>query len=361
MSENRESGMFYSPRGEAKPVVSKGMYKVGVIGLDHGHIYGMCSGLKEAGADIVKVYDPDVEKSVAFKKEFVEAEIVKSEDDILEDPEIQLVASAAIPVNRFEIGSKTVNAGKDFFSDKPPFTTRDQLEEAKKLVEKTGRKWFVYYSERLHVEAAVYAEQLIKDGAIGEVMEIRGWGPHRIGLYPRPDWFYEKDKIGGIITDIGSHQLEQILTYANCNDARLVSSRVGNLYHSQYPTFEDFGDATFITDNGIPCYVNVDWFTPNGLGTWGDGRILVIGSKGYIELRKYIDVAAENTPDHVILVDEEGEYHYKVHGKVGYPYFGAMILDSINRSENAIKQSHIFKAIELALEAEEKAIRIERA
>ena len=204
----------------------------------------------------------------------------------------------------------------------------------------------------------VYAEKLIRDKAIGDVVEIRGWGPHRIGSSERPGWFYEKDKYGGILTDIGSHQLEQILTYAGASDATLIASRVGNLHHKAHPGLEDFGDAMFVTDNGIPCYVNVDWFTPDGLGSWGDGRMIIIGTKGYIELRKYIDVAAENTPDHVILVDDKAEYHYKVNGKVGYPFFSAMILDCINGTETAIKQEHVFKAIELAIEAEDKAIHI---
>ncbi len=356
--DNRESGMNYAPEGKSQPVVKPGEFRVGVIGLDHGHIFGMNKGLREAGADIVAVYDPDPAKVDAFRKEFPEARAASGEEEILSDPSIALVSCASVASDRAGVGMKMLAAGKDFFSDKPPFVSQRQVDDAREQVRKTGRRWFVYYSERLHVEAAVYAERLINEGAIGDVVEIRGWGPHRIGLAPRPDWFYEKEKYGGILTDIGSHQLEQMLTYAHAGDARLISSRVGNLHHHDHPGLEDFGDATFVTDNGIPCYVNVDWFTPQGLGTWGDGRIVVIGSRGYLELRKYIDVAAENTPDHVILVDEKGEHHFRVHGQVGYPYFGAMILDCINGTENAISQEHIFRAIELAIEAETKAIRI---
>ena len=356
--DKKASGMDYAPEGKVQPVVGKGEFRVGVIGLDHGHIYGMCKGLREAGAEIFRVYDPDSGKIEAFRKIFPEAEAALSSDEIYSDPGLSLIASASVASERAGIGMKALDAGKDFFSDKPPFVKQAQVDAARRKVKETGRKWFVYYSERLHVEAAVYAERLINEGAIGDVVEIRGWGPHRIGLAERPAWFYEKEKYGGILTDIGSHQLEQILTYAHCTDARLISSRVGNLRHKEHPGLEDFGDATFITDNGIPCYVNVDWFTPDGLGTWGDGRMLIIGTKGYIELRKYIDVAAENTPDHVILVDDKAEHHYRVNGKVGFPFFGAMILDCINRTENAISQEHVFRAIELAIEAEEKAIRI---
>lgn len=356
--DNKASGLNYAPEGTAKPVVGKGEFKVGVIGLDHGHIYGMCKGLREAGASIDKVFDPDNGKVEAFRKEFPEAKAISGENEILDDPDIRLVSCAAIACNRFEVGMRVLAAKKDFFSDKPPFTTQEQVAKAREMVRETGRKWFVYYSERLHVEAAVFAERLLQENAIGDVVEIRGWGPHRLSLFSRPEWFFEKDKYGGILTDIGSHQLEQMLFYAGAKDARLISSRVGNLRHPEHPGLEDFGDATFVTDNGVPCYVNVDWFTPDGLGTWGDGRLVIVGTKGYIELRKYTDVARSNTPGHVILVNEKEERHFEVNGKVGFPYFGKMILDCINRTEEAISQEHVFKAIELAIEAETKAVDI---
>lgn len=359
--DNRSNGAMYVPEGSSQPVVPRGAFKVGAIGLDHGHIFGMNKGLQDAGATISKVYDPDPEKVAAFLKAFPEAVAADGKDEILTDPEIKLVSSAAIPSTRFGIGMEVLDAGKDFFSDKPPFTSQEQVTEARRKVKETGLRWFVYYSERLHVEAAVFAERLINDGAIGRVVEIRGWGPHRLSLFSRPAWFFEKDKYGGILTDIGSHQLEQMLFYTGAKDAKCLSSRVGNLNHPEHPGLEDFGDATFITDNGVPCYVNVDWFTPDGLGTWGDGRLLVVGTKGYIELRKYTDVARSNTPGHVILVDEKEERHFEVAGKVGFPYFGRMILDCLNRTETAISQEHIFRAIELAIEAQRKAINITRA
>lgn len=330
-------------------------FRVAAIGLEHGHIYGMCQGLEDAGVSIVSVYDEDEGKVDAFCRAFPGCLKAMGADDILSDPSISLVVSASVPCDRAGIGIRALEAGKDFFSDKPSFVTMDDVEKARSAVERTAGKWFVYYSERLHSEASVYAEKLIRDNAIGRVLEIRGWGPHRIGG-ERPGWFYDKAMYGGILVDIASHQIEQTLFFAGADNASVVSSRVGNLHHEDTPGLEDFGDAMLITDNGVPCYINVDWFTPSGLGTWGDGRFLIIGTKGYIELRKYIDVAAENTPDHVILVNEEGEYHYRVHGKVGYPFFRAMIDDCISRSESAIRQEHVFRASELAIEAEEKAL-----
>ena len=143
--ENRESGMNYAPEGKPCPVVGPGEFRVGVIGLDHGHIYGMNKGLREAGADICKVYDPDRAKAEEFVKQFPECEIASSEDEIYSDPSIRLISCASVASVRAAVGMKALDSGKDFFSDKPPFVRQEQVDEARKKVKETGRRWFVYY------------------------------------------------------------------------------------------------------------------------------------------------------------------------------------------------------------------------
>nr|MDQ3396952.1 Gfo/Idh/MocA family oxidoreductase [Deinococcota bacterium] len=238
------------------------------------------------------------------------------------------------------------------------FTSLAQLEAARKKVEETCQKYLVYYSERLHVECAVFAGDLVKDGAIGRVIQVLGLGPHRLTAPSRPRWFFERDKYGGILCDIGSHQIEQFLFYSGANDAEVRSAAVANYNHPQYPELEDFGEASLVADNGCSNYLRVDWFTPDGLGTWGDGRTIILGTEGYIELRKYIDVGREREGDQLYLVNGEGERHLSLHGKVGYPFFGQLILDCLNRSEQAMTQSHAFKAAELALTAQKMAQRL---
>jgi predicted dehydrogenase len=174
----------------------------------------------------------------------------------------------------------------------------------------------------------------------------------------RPEWFFKKEKYGGILTDIGSHQIEQFLFYSGARDAEVRSARVANFGHPEYLEFEDFGEASLIADNGCSNYFRVDWFTPAGLGTWGDGRLFILGTEGYIELRKYIDVARDGTKDHLYLVTQEGEQHMVLEGKVGYPFFGQLILDCLNRTENAMTQEHAFKAAELCLKAQKFAQRL---
>lgn len=360
MTAQNKDGMNYAPEGKPNHVVEPGEFVFAAAALDHGHIYGMCNGLIEAGATLKWVYDPEPARSQAFADKFPQVQIADSLEQVLGDPEVRLVAAAAVPSERCALGLQVMDAGKDYFTDKTPFTSLDQLEAARRKVKETGQKYAVYYSERLHVESAVYAGQLVQKGAIGRVIQVTGFGPHRLNAPSRPDWFFEKDKYGGILCDIGSHQIEQFLFYAGCKDAKVLHSKVANYNNPNYPELEDFGDATLVGDNGATQYFRVDWFTPDGLGTWGDGRTIILGTEGYIELRKYIDIARDPRGDHVYLVNGDGEQHFEVKGKVGYPYFGQLILDCLNRTENAMTQEHCFKAAELCLKAQEAAVRIDQ-
>ncbi|UOQ44182.1 Gfo/Idh/MocA family oxidoreductase [Halobacillus salinarum] len=356
---SRQDGMNYAPKGQVNKVVGEGDFPFAAVALDHGHIYGMCNGLIEAGATLKWVYDPDHEKVAKFKEAFPDVKVASSEEEVLNDDEVMLVAAAAVPSKRCELGLRVMDHKKDYFTDKTPFTTLEQLEQAKQKHKETGRKYMVYYSERLHVEGAVFAGQLIEEGAIGRVIQITGFGPHRLNAPSRPDWFFNKEQYGGILCDIGSHQIEQFLYYTNNEDARVLASKVANYNNKDYPELEDYGDATLVGVNGATQYFRVDWFTPDGLGTWGDGRTFIVGTDGYIEIRKYIDVAKEETGNHVYVVNQDGEKHFDVNGEVGFPFFGQLILDCLHRTEHAMTQKHAFKAAELCLIAQEAAIKVE--
>ncbi|MCL2572718.1 MAG: Gfo/Idh/MocA family oxidoreductase [Defluviitaleaceae bacterium] len=346
------SGMNYAPKGKPNPVVKPGEFVFAAIGLDHGHVGGQCNGLIEAGATLKWIYDPDPVKLERYINMYPGAKAARSEEEILEDKEIALVTSAPIPSDRCPLGLRVMAAGKDYFTDKAPLTTLQQLADAKAMVDKTGKKYAVYYSERLHVEAAVFAGQLIEEGAIGKVVQTMGTGPHRISAGSRPPWFFKREKYGGILNDIGSHQIEQFLYYTGSKDAKVMAAQVENFNNPDHPGLDDFGDCTLKGDNGTTGYFRCDWFTPDGLSTWGDGRTIILGTEGYIELRKYVDIARTKGGGHVYLVNQKGEQYFDVNGKVGHPYFGQLILDCLNRTENAMTQAHAFKAAELSVKAQ---------
>ncbi|MEI6493607.1 MAG: Gfo/Idh/MocA family oxidoreductase [Verrucomicrobiota bacterium] len=351
--------MNYAPKGKPAPVCGPGEFVFAATALDHGHIYGQCNGLVEAGGDLRYVFDPDPEKVKAFQKSFPQAKAAGSLDEIFQDADVRLVAAAAVPNLRGPLGCRVMDAGRDYFTDKTPFTTLAQLECARETALRTGKKYMVYYSERLHVECAVLAGQLVADGVIGRVIQTMGTGPHRLNAPSRPAWFFEFEKYGGILCDIGSHQCEQFLHFTGAKDARVNFSAVANYGNPGHPELEDFGEASFTADNGASGYFRCDWFTPDGLRTWGDGRTIILGTEGFIELRKYTNLASEQPGgDHLFLVNNKGEQYIPCAGKVGYPFFGQLILDCLNRTENAMTQAHAFKAAELCLKAQERAVHL---
>ena len=233
----KSDGINYAPQGKAQPVVNPGDFVFAATHLEHGHINGQCNGLLEAGATLKWVYDPDAAKVEAFLAKYPQAKVARSFDEILADPEVKLVAAAAVPCERGAIGCRVMQAGKDYFTDKTPFTTLDQLAQAKEVVAETGRKYMVYFSERLHVECAMHAGDLIKGGAIGKVVQVLGLGPHRLNKPSRPAWFFERAKYGGILCDIGSHQFEQFLHYSGATDATVSNAAVGNFANADTPEF----------------------------------------------------------------------------------------------------------------------------
>jgi predicted dehydrogenase len=326
------------------------------IGLNHGHIYGQVNLLLRAGADLVSFYAAEPELAVAFAGIYPDARQAASAQEILEDESIQLIVSAAIPSDRGPLGVAVMQHGKDYMSDKPALTTLDQLAEARRVQAETGQIFSVCYSERFENPASVRAGELIHAGAIGQVVQTIGMGPHRTNLPSRPEWFFQRERYGGILADIASHQMDQFLFYTGSTSAEVVASQVANYKHPQYPGLEDFGDAV-LRGNHATGYVRVDWYTPDGLETWGDGRLFILGTEGYIEARKYTDIAGRSGGSHLFWVDHQ-EPHYEDCTGGDLPYGRQLLYDIANRTETAMSQAHCFLASELALVAEARATRL---
>lgn len=346
---------------KAKAVVKKGDFPFAAVGLAHGHIYGMCDGLISAGADLKYVYDGNPELVANFLRHYPNVKAVNNLDEILEDNEIKLVASADIPSERCKLGIKVMESGKDYFADKAPLITLEQLDAAKAAVKKTGRKYAVYYGERLGSECGMFAGTLIERGAIGRVISVMGLGPHKLNNgEKRGEWFFKRKTQGGILIDIGSHQIEQFLYYTGNNRATVTSSRIANYAHKYYPEFDDFGDCNLLGANGATGYFRVDWFTPLGVKPFGDGRTVICGTEGTIELRKYTDIGLSDDFSNIIIATNDGVEKMCVQGKIGLPYFGQLILDCLNGTENAMSQEHAFYSAELAVLAQTAAFDCER-
>jgi predicted dehydrogenase len=336
--------------------MSKPTVRFAVTGLNHGHIYGQTQSMLAAGAEAVCFYAPEEDLAAQFSAVFPHIPRVDTLDEILEDESIQLVLNAGIPVERAPMGIQVMQHGKDYMVDKPGLVTLEQLAEVRKVQAETGRIYSVCYSERFWSRAAIKASQLVQAGAIGEVIQTLSLGPHQRNLPSRPDWYFIKAKYGGILTDIGSHNFDQFLHFTASTSAEVVSAQVANFHHPQHPELEDFGDVVVRGDGGVG-YIRVDWFTPDGLGVWGDGRLFITGTDGYIELRKYIDIAGRPGGEHLFLADQKGIQYIDCRD-VPLPYAPQLIDDVLNRTETAMTQAHAFLAMELAVQAEQMADRL---
>lgn len=355
----KADGMNYAPEfsGNTHKVVEEGQFPFSVIGLDHGHIYAMTNGLLEAGATLRQVYDPDEKKVAAFLARYPQGHRAESEEEVLQS-DVNLIATAIRPDQRGALAVRAMLAGKNAFADKPGFLTLSDLDCIRTTRAQTGKKYFIYFGERVHVEGAVCAEELIRNGSVGKVLNVTNLAPHRLNPSSRPAWFWDTDKNGSILIDLGSHQIEQFLTYSGSKTAEIVYSSMKNFSNPEHPGFYDYGDCLLEGDSGASCFFKVDWFTPDGMGAWGDGRTFVTGTDGCIEIRKYIDVGRSSDADHVYFTDFSGEHLIEAHGKYGFPYFGNIILDCINGTDCAIEPDKTLEAMRLAIEASEKARKV---
>jgi len=335
--------------------------KFAVCGISHDHIYGMIGAVQRGGGILVAAYGQEPDKLAVFTKRYPEVRMAKSEDEILDDPSIQLVLSSTIASHRAPLGVRAMQRGKDFLSDKPGITTLEQLAAVRKTIAETHRIYGIMYSERLEVKAAVKAGELIQAGAIGRVIQTINIAPHQIvqghgdagGGTGRPEWFWDPDLYGGILCDIGSHQVDQFLYYTGSTEAEVVASQIANVAHPDHPRFQDFGDMMLRGNRGLG-YVRLDWFTPDGLGTWGDGRLFVLGTEGYIEVRKYTNVAVKNSGNNLFLVDRK-EARYIDCNNLSLPFGPQFVADIVNRTHIAQDQTQCLLAAELVIQAQRNA------
>ena len=346
---------------EEKP---KHHIRFGVCGISHDHIHGMIGAVQRGGGELISYWGAEPDKLAVFAKRYPNARAARSQDEVLHDASVQLVLSSHIANQRAPIGIRAMQAGKDFLADKPGITTLDDLALVRKTIAETKRIYGILYSERLEVRAAVYAGELIRQGAIGKVIQTINIAPHQViqragdngGGSRRPDWFWENAQYGGILCDIGSHQIDQFLFYTGSAKAEIVAAQVANLRHPDHPRFQDFGDMMLKGDRGLG-YVRLDWFTPDGLGTWGDGRLFVLGTDGYIEIRKYANVAVSAKGNNLFLVD--GKRARFIDCNNGPLPFGPQFVgDVVNRTHTAQDQVQCLLAAELSIRAQRDAKRV---
>ena len=341
-----------------------------VIGINHFHIYAQTEQLLAAGGELVAAYSPEPELLAAFIQRFPQAKPAKNQQQILDDARIQLIVTAAIPNERAPLGILAMQHGKDVMTDKPGFTTLEQLAATKQVAAETGHFYSVDYSGRFESRAVTHASELVRSGSIGRVLQTISLGPHRLNLSSRPAWFFKKERYGGILCDVATHHADYFLHFTEIvnpgitdshpdwktPDVEIVAAQVANWHYPQYPELEDFGDVMVRSANASG-YFRVDWFTPDGLNTWGDTRLTILGTNGTIEVRSNCDLAGRPDGDHLFLVDQQ-KTRYIDCSQVELPYARQLLNDVRNRTETAMTQAYCLRVSEIVLKAQIQAVRL---
>jgi predicted dehydrogenase len=280
------------------------MARFAAIGLDHRHIYDLTEGLIAAGAVCVG-HDPvttDGRVLAGFRKRFPHVPAVFRER-LLDDPSIDFVVIAAKPSDRAVLSVEAMRRGKDVLCDKPGVTTAAQLAVVRAAVAETGRVWSICVG-RVASPSIQEALRVVRSGELGRLVQVISLAPHRLNRELRPSWFFETPAYGGIINDIGVHSIDQFLAFAQADTADIVSSTIGT-FGTEPPGFEDFAEIVLQTAS-VRGYCRMDWFTPDGLPTWGDGRVFLVGTEGTLELRKNLDIEGRPGTDHMFVANKTG-------------------------------------------------------
>ncbi|MFN8531812.1 MAG: Gfo/Idh/MocA family oxidoreductase [Anaerolineae bacterium] len=324
------------------------------IGAAHPHVYSQVDALLHAGASLKWFFDHQADARAEFAARYPQARLAVHTEQVLSDPDVQLIVGTVPHDERAALGITVMQHGKDYLCAKPGFTTIEQLKAVNQVQQETERIYSIFFGERFDSPATIKALEIVQAGRIGRVVQTIGMGPHRLFQgKPRPDWVFDRARYGGILNDLASHQIDQFMLFTGSQQAEIVSAQVGQAKFQQFAAFEDFGDLTLRSDHATG-YIRVDWLTPDGMPTWGDVRLFVIGTNGSIEIRKNVDLDGQQGANHLFVVDESGVERIMCES-VELPFARQLINDVLNRTETAMTQAHCFTVSELALIAQSRA------
>ena len=336
-------------------------------GLDHGHVFEIVDRIAKAGAEVV-CHVADGGLLEHYENWQTESQAV-TYDELLADDTIDLVVTAAVPNRRADIALAAIAAGKHVVTDKPGLTTMAQLDAIRAAIAgRPGRPWTVLFTERYENRAIAEAVRLARSGAVGRIVHVVGAGPHTMWAKRRPDWFWDPDATGGILVDIGSHQVDQFLSITGLTaaDVSVVASMVGNVASADHPRMQDVGSMTLagrsgpsgsgpeVQEQGIVGDHRLDYLTAKGLGTWGDCRLTIVGTEGTIEARANVDVAGADGAEHLIVVDSDGTRRVDV-SNVVVDWGEQLLADLADDGERLMTQQHAIDVTDVCLRAQAAA------
>lgn len=327
-----------------------------MIGIEHLHLFEMIDGLVGVGAETVCHAGGDGPLTSMYEGWRSGSER-RSVYGVLGDDSLDLVVLADVPADRGHLAADALLAGRHVLAAKPAVTTMNDLDAIDAAVRSSGRRWWVFFSERLCNRAVTEAVRLVHAGAIGELVAVAGAAPHTLAADSRPQWFFDRDRSGGILVDLAAHQADQLLSLAGPGSTEVLAATVANVAASP-PSFQDLGRMSLRHTTNAGHVVlsdhHVDWLSPAGLGTWGDVRLTLTGTAGSIEVRSNIDVAGAPGGEHLILVDSDSARRVDCSG-VAIDWAERLRADIDLGTDSFLDHDHTVAACRLALAAQAHA------
>lgn len=336
---------------------SQSSLSIAAIGMAHEHIYGQVRMLVAQGARLVGCYDADPEPCRKLLAEYPQAKIAQTEEELLNDPAVEVIVTAAVPSERANIGLRALAQGKHVFTDKPGIINQAQLSALKEATRNSGKKYLIYYQMR---RAPLVWEMVrrIRSGDIGKVVQVMSVCPHRCGADARPDWFFDLARSGSILMDIGVHHLDLHLLFTGQARGNLRYARMDCVRFTEYEGFYDYGEALFEYAGGsITGSFRLDWLSPDGLNAHGDGRFLVLGSEGYLDYRPSVELAGRVGKGHLFVVNQRESLALSPADVAPTTFSADLYQDFVDGGEKSMIQESIFNTAEMLLEAESEALK----
>lgn len=329
--------------------------KYGICGLYHGHTFGNWNWFKKIDPKFEAVgiceVSPGIQKS---HPDFIQEVGPVTNLEALLDRQPDIVVSSHRNDLKPALIARCARAGVHVFVDKPLCVDLRGLKRIRKVAKK------IEIGIALNVrqmEAARTALELVREGAIGEVFHSWWQGPHRLNAPTREPWFFRQDQCGGLLVDIGCHSVDLALQ-AHGSKVVAVDGRHGNFAHRQYPTFQDHGEIQLTFANGGTCEIRLDWFTPDKYPTYGDGRGMIFGTKGTLEIYHHLMPLDDQAKPHeatVILCNDKQPPH-KVKLNSDWP-IEEDFLRRVTGEEFRLSFAQTYEVSRICVEARQAAIK----
>ena len=182
--------------------------KIGLIGYGlggrvfHAPIIESIVGLK-----LYKVYETRPENVKHLKEKYPSVTVVSKVDEILTDPDINLIVIATPNKVHYELAKRALENGKDVVVEKPFTVTSEEADKLITLSRASNRVLSVHHNRRWDSDFKT-VEKIIKNNLVGDIVELEiHYDRFRAEL--TNNWREENEVGSGMLYDLGSHLIDQ--------------------------------------------------------------------------------------------------------------------------------------------------------